>query len=305
MPKDLHELPKLRDSISYLYFEHAIIEQSDSSIVVIREDGRIPVSISSLTCLMLGPGTRVTHAAIKAMADNGCMVIWCGEQMTKYYASGMGETRSAANLLLQAKLCMDPDAHMAVVRRMYEIRFPKVSTKGMTLQQLRGLEGIRVRQAYQVHSRQYGVKWTKRDYKKTEWDDADEINRALSLSNTILYSVCQAAIISLGFSTGLGFIHTGKQLSFVYDIADLYKAETTIPAAFESVGKPRGQLEEQVRRTTRQRIVQADLMKRIAVDIGWTFSVQVKEEQENREDAGELWGPDEDIEGGYNHAGEA
>ena len=79
MPKDLHELPKLRDSISYLYFEHAVIEQEDASIVVIQENGRIPVPISSVTCLLLGPGTRVTHAAIKAMAENGCMVIWCGE----------------------------------------------------------------------------------------------------------------------------------------------------------------------------------------------------------------------------------
>lgn len=126
MPKDLHELPKLRDSISYLYFEHAVIEQENSSIVVIQESGRIPVPISAVTCILLGPGTKVTHAAIKAMAENGCMVVWCGENVGRFYASGMGETRSAANLLLQARLCMDEAAHMTVVRRMYEIRFPIV-----------------------------------------------------------------------------------------------------------------------------------------------------------------------------------
>ena len=126
MPKDLHELPKLRDSISYLYFEHAVIEQENSSIVVIQESGRIPVPISAVTCILLGPCTKVTHAAIKAMAENGCMVVWCGENAGRFYASGMGETRSAANLLLQARLCMDEAAHMTVVRRMYEIRFPIV-----------------------------------------------------------------------------------------------------------------------------------------------------------------------------------
>ncbi len=126
MPKDLHELPKLRDSISYLYIEHAVIEQDDSSIIVIREDGKIPIPVAMSTCLLLGPGTSITHAAVKAAAENGCLIAWCGEQAARFYASGMGETRSAENLLLQAKLCMDPAAHLAVVRRMYEIRFPAV-----------------------------------------------------------------------------------------------------------------------------------------------------------------------------------
>ena len=208
MKKDLHELPKLRDSISYLYFEHAIIEQADSSIVVIQESGRTPVPISSITCLLLGPGTRVTHAAIKAMADNGCLVIWCGEKAAHFYASGTGETRSAANLLLQARLCMDQRYHMEVVRRMYEIRFPKVSTGNLTLQQIRGMEGIRVRQTYQLEAKRWGIKWSGRKYKQVDWEDSDDINKALSTANTILYGICHAAIVSLGFSTGLGFVYS-------------------------------------------------------------------------------------------------
>ena len=142
MPKDLHELPKLRDSISYLYIEHAVIEQDDSSIVFIQKDGRVPVPITSLTCLLLGPGTSITHAAVRAAADNGCMLIWCGEAIGRFYASGMGETRSADNLLWQARLCVDPEAHLAVVHRMYEIRFPSLPTKDLTLQQIRGMEGV-------------------------------------------------------------------------------------------------------------------------------------------------------------------
>lgn len=301
MPKDLHELPKLRDSISYLYFEHAIIEQDDSSIVVIQEDGRIPVPISSVTCLLLGPGTRVTHAAIKAMAENGCMVVWCGENVGRFYASGMGETRSAANLLLQARLCMNEETHMAVVRRMYEIRFPKVPTKGMTLQQIRGMEGVRVRQTYQVEAKRCGVKWSARKYKQTAWDDADEINRALSSANAILYAVCQAAIVSLGFSPGLGFVHTGKLLSFVYDIADIYKTETSIPAAFEAVKEGPEDLERRVRVLTRRKIAKANLLGRIAEDLSWIFDVTLPEEQDNHGDVGNLWDETGEIEGGRNH----
>lgn len=304
MPKDYHELPKLRDSISYLYIEHAVIEQDDSSIVLLQEDGRIPVPIASVTCLLLGPGTRVTHAAIRAMAENGCMVVWCGEHTGRFYASGMGETRSADNLLLQARLCIDPDAHMAVVRRMYEIRFPALSTEGLTLQQIRGMEGIRVRQTYKTESKRTGVKWKARDYKQTDWDAADDINRALSAANAILYSVCQAAIVSLGFSTGLGFIHTGKMLSFVYDVADLYKTETSIPAAFEAAKDGSEGLDQRIRSMTRQRIAKAEILKRIAKDLMWIFSVPLGEEHDNQEQVGALWDDSGLIEGGKNHAGD-
>ncbi len=304
MPKDLHALPKLRDSISWLYFEKAVIEQEDSSIVVLQGENRIPVPIASVTCLMLGPGVSVTHAAVKAITDNGCLVVWCGERGERFYASGMGETRSAANLLLQAKLCMDPAAHMAVVRRMYEIRFPRVPTEGMSLQQIRGMEGVRVRQTYQTEAKRCGVKWSARKYKQTDWDDADDINRALSMANAILYAVCQAAIVSLGFSTGLGFVHTGKQMSFVYDIADLYKTETSIPAAFETVGKPTEDMDRRVRLLMRQKITKANIMKRVSDDIAWIFNVPLEDEQNNHTAVGNLWDSDGEIDGGKNHAGE-
>ncbi|MFU0833390.1 MAG: CRISPR-associated endonuclease Cas1 [Oscillospiraceae bacterium] len=288
MKKDLQELPKLRDSISYLYFEHAIIEQQDSSIVVIQKDNRIPVPVAALTCLMLGPGISITHAAIKALADNGCMVVWCGEHATRFYASGMGETRSAKNLLLQARLCMDEEAHMRVVRRMYEIRFPKMNCKGMTLQQIRGLEGIRVKKAYQIAAKRNGVTWKSRNYKHSRWEDADDINRALSAANSVLYSVCQASILSLGYSPALGFIHTGKMLSFVYDIGDLYKAETTIPAAFEAVKINRQDVERQARICCRKYFHSIHLMRRIAKDIAWIFG-ETENEHDEAPQTGELW----------------
>lgn len=303
MPKDLHELPKLRDSISYLYIEHAAIEQNNASIVIIQKDGTIPVPISSLTCLLLGPGTNITHAAVRAVAENGCMLIWCGEEIGRFYASGMGETRSSDHLLLQAKLCMDPEAHLSVVRRMYELRFPSVPTANLTLQQIRGLEGVRVKQTYRVESKRTGVKWLARNYRQTDWDAADDINRALSAANAILYSVCQAAIVSLGYSPGLGFVHTGKMLSFVYDIADLYKTETTIPAAFEAVRDQKGDLDKRIRLYTRQKIAKAGILKRVAEDIAWVFQIPLREEHQNRTETGELWDDNGVLPGGINYDG--
>lgn len=304
MAKDLQELPKLRDSMSYIYVEHAIIEQSDLSIVIIQADGRIPIPIASLTCLLIGPGTSITHAAIKNICENGCMAIWCGESIGRFYASGIGETRSSENLLLQAKLCMDNDAHLKVVRRMYEIRFPKLPDENLTIQQIRGMEGIRVRQAYKMASKMTGIKWTTRDYKLTEWDASDPINRALSCANSLLYSLCHAAIVSLGYSPALGFVHTGKMLSFVYDIGDLYKADTTIPAAFEAVKTNSSDLEREVRIICRRYFSKADILKRIANDIRWIFSVEEEEESDGMEYTGDLWSEDGNIVGGKNYGNE-
>ncbi|GHS89260.1 CRISPR-associated endonuclease Cas1 2 [Synergistales bacterium] len=312
MPQNLRILPKLRDSLSFLYVEHAIIEQDAMAIVMIRKDERTPIPIASITTLMVGPGVSITHAAIRAISDNGCMVIWCGERASRFYASGTGETRSAANLLLQARLCVDDEGHMEVVRRMYTRRFPNMDCIGMSLQQIRGLEGIRMREAYKMASKTSGVKWEKREYKTEDWDDSDDINRALSYANVILYGVCHAAIISLGFSTGLGFVHTGKMLSFVYDVADLYKAETTIPAAFSAVAQwlrtrkdeSRGELDRTVRVQCRQVFNAQKILKRIPDDIAWIFSMERGSEGVDALTTGNLWDDDGTVQGGKNYAGE-
>ena len=305
MPKDLQQLPKLRDSLSFLYIEHAIIEQDNLSIRVVRADGVVPIPIAAMTVLLLGPGVSITHAAIKAICDNGCTVIWCGDTASRFYAVGMGETRSADNLLHQAKLCMNDDLHMQVVRKMYERRFPDMDCANLTLSQIRGMEGVRVREAYRMFSKQYGVPWTKRDYKTTSWEDANPINRALSTANNVLYGICQGAIVSMGYSAGLGFIHTGKMLSFVYDIADLYKAECSIPAAFSVVGNGYSDLDGEVRKECRKRIKRQKIMQRIPEDIAWVFQVDQSSEQENAMRVGDLWETEgKRIAGGINRGGD-
>src|SRR5579872_310577 len=230
--KDLHLLPKVRDSWSYLYVEHCRVDQEAKAIALHDERGTTAVPCASLTLLMLGPGTSVTHAAIRVLAESGCLVAWTGEEGVRTYAQGMGETRSARNLLWQAYLCMNRQRRLEVVRRMYAKRFAEELAPHLTLEQIRGREGVRVREAYARASRESGVEWQGRSYHRNEWKSTDAVNRALSTANSCLYGVCHAAIISAGYSPALGFIHTGKMLSFVYDVADLYKADVTIPLAF-------------------------------------------------------------------------
>jgi CRISPR-associated protein Cas1 len=307
--KDLHLLPKVRDSWSYLYVEHAKIDQDQKAIAIHDANGKVPVPCASLTTLMLGPGTSITHAAIRSLADNGCLVIWSGEEGVRYYAQGMGETRSAQNLYRQATLWADPATRLEVVYRMYRMRFADPPATNLTLQQLRGLEGVRVREAYAAASRETGVEWKGRSYKRDSWEFADPINRALSCANSCLYGVVHAAIVSAGYSPALGFIHTGRMLSFVYDIADLYKADLTIPVSFRTVAEGPEQLERRVRYRCREIFQSSRLLGRIipAIDTalgagGELDSVGPVDFNLGTDAPGWLWDPTGIVEEGVNWA---
>ena len=275
--RNLQELPKLRDSLTYLYFEHGRLEQEHKAVAFIDKNKTItPIPAASLSVLMLGPGTTITHAAIKALADNGCMVLWTGEDATRMYAQGSGETRKAYHLLRQAELAGNENSRLQVVRRMYERRFTEPLDPDLTLQQIRGMEGARVRQAYATASEEFRVEWKGRKYDRQNWNKADPINRALSAANALLNGMCHAAIVSGGYSPALGFIHTGKQLSFVYDIADLYKAEITIPVAFWAVSLGVQQLHKRVRQGCREAFKHHRLLKRILPDIDHLLNIDAQ-----------------------------
>ena len=270
---DLRQLPRFDDSLSYLYLEHARIEQHDKAIAFIDGNGLTPVPVAALALLLLGPGTSITHAAVKALADNNCTVAWVGDEGLRFYAAGTGGTRGSATLLRQAALVSHPKARLQVVMRMYRKRFPGGLDVNLTIQQIRGMEGIRVREAYSAASKASGVPWAGRNYKRGDWSAADPVNRALSAGNACLYGLVQAAILSAGYSPALGFIHTGKQLSFVYDIADLYKADLIVPTAFDVVAWNPSSVERAMRDACRNKIREARLMQRILPDIAAVLDI--------------------------------
>ncbi len=308
---DLRQLPRFDDSLSFLYIEHARIEQSDKAVAIVDPQGKTPVPAAALALLMLGPGTSITHAAVKALADNNCTLAWVGDEGLRFYAAGIGGTRRTVALVRQARLVSDPTFRLAVVRRMYLKRFPQPLDPSLTLQQIRGMEGIRVREAYAAASKATGVPWSGRNYQRGNWDAADPVNRALSCGNACLYGVVQAAILSAGYSPALGFIHTGKQLSFVYDIADLYKAELIIPAAFDTASWQGVSVEKQMRTTCRQTFRNARLMQRILTDIRDVLDVDeaapaADDEEWDSDPAapGDLWAPeDQTASGGFASGG--
>lgn len=277
--QDLHDLPKLRDSLSYLYVEHAILDRKDSAIEAIQKEGRTMIPVAALCVLMLGPGTSITHAAIKILAENGCLVLWTGEEATHFYAQGLGETRKSYHLLRQAELACDPQKRSEVVMRMYRKRFQEAIDPSLDLVQLRGMEGVRVREAYAHASREWGVPWSGRRWDIGNWNKGDVINRALSAANALLNSVCHSAIVSGGYSPALGFIHTGRMLSFVYDIADLYKTELTVPAAFQATAEAPHQAERQARMLCRERFRETRLLERILPDIDELLGIEESSDQ--------------------------
>jgi CRISPR-associated protein Cas1 len=265
--RTLHELPRFKDRWSYLYLERGTLDQSSSSLVFHNALGDTAVPIDQLSLVMLGPGSTITHAAVKALATNNCLLAWVAEEGVRLYAHSTGGTFSARRLLWQAHLESDAVQRLAVVYRMYQKRLPGETLEDKTLQQIRGMEGLRVRQAYEKAAALFGIDWSGRDYDQEHWYDTSAANRALSAANACLYGVCHAAIVSAGYSAALGFIHTGKMLSFVYDVADLYKTDLTIPLAFRLAATVSRDLERAVRQACRMAFHEFRLMDRILPDI--------------------------------------
>lgn len=290
MPINLHDLPRLRDSLSYHYIEHAIVDRKQNAIEYIQESGRTLVPIANISVILLGPGTSLSHAAMKILMENGCSIVWVGEDSIRCYGQGLGETRRAYHLLRQAELVCHPDSREQVVRRMYQFRFGEELLEGLSLEQIRGKEGARVRESYAKASQQYGVLWKGRRYDRSDWGHGDTINRTLSAANALMNGICHAAITAGGYCPALGFVHTGRMLSFVYDIADLYKTELTVPAAFETVAESEEKTESRVRALCRERFREANLLKRILPDIDYLLNMPEDVEESFAVDPpSELW----------------
>lgn len=254
----------IKDRISVAYVEKGNIDVLDGAFVVVDKNGvRTHIPVGGLVCLMLEPGTRVSHAAVVLASRVGCLLIWVGQSGVRLYASGQPGGARADRLLYQAKLALDDEARLKVVRKMYEVRFKEKPPDKRSVDQLRGIEAVRVRKMYELLSRQYGVNWVRRNYDYNEWNSGDVPNRCLSSATACLYGVSEAAILAAGYAPAVGFIHTGKPQSFVYDIADLFKFETVVPLAFRVAAKNPKEPEREVRLACRETFRQSRLLRRI------------------------------------------
>ncbi|SDH19818.1 type I-E CRISPR-associated endonuclease Cas1e [Pseudonocardia oroxyli] len=232
-PVPLGQLVRSQDRLSFIYLEHCVVHRDANAITARDRKGTVHIPAASLGALLLGPGTTVSQQAMMLLAESGSTAVWVGEQGVRYYAHGRSLARSSRLLEAQASKVSNQRSRLAVARAMYAMRFAGEDTSGLTMQQLRGREGARVRRIYREQSERTGVEWTRRDYNPEDFAAGSVVNQALSAANTSLYGVVHAAIVALGCAPGLGFVHNGHALSFVFDVADLYKADVAIPVAFD------------------------------------------------------------------------
>lgn len=254
----------IKERNSMLFLQYGKIDVQDGAFVLVDDKGvRIQIPVGGVACLFLEPGTTITHAAVSLAADVGTLLVWVGEGGVRLYSSGQPGGARSDRLLYQAKLALEDTLRLKVVRAMYAFRFKDNPPEKRSIQQLRGIEGARVRAMYKLLSERYNVKWNNREYNPADWDKADPINKTVSAANHALYGICEAAILAAGYAPAIGFIHTGKPQSFVYDIADLFKFDTVIPLAFKIVGSGVQNPVQEVRRQCRDIFRESHLLKEI------------------------------------------
>lgn len=281
--------PRISDRVTFIYVEHSKINRVDGAVTVAESRGIVRIPASMIGILLLGPGTNISHRAMELLGESGTSVAWVGEHGIRHYAHGRSLSHTSKFLEMQAKLVSNTHTRLQVARKMYQMRFLGEDVSSQTMQQLRAKEGARIRKLYRKLASEYGVKWNGRTYDPDNFEGTDPVNQALSAANVALYGLAYSAITAMGMAAGLGFIHTGHDLSFVYDIADLYKAEITIPIAFQVASECKGG--EDVGRISRQKVREAfvggKVLARIVRDI--QILIGIKEEEQLEIEPLSLW----------------
>lgn len=304
-PVRIGELVRAKDRLSFIYLERATVHRDGNAITATDERGVVHIPAATIGALLLGPGTRVTHQAMMLLAESGSTAVWVGERGVRYYAHGRSLARSSRLLEAQAAAVTNQTARLRVARTMYEMRFPGEDVGALTMQQLRGREGARIRRLYRDHAERVGITWNRRDYDPENFDASDDVNRALSAATTCLYGIVHAVAVALGCAPGLGFVHTGHERSFVFDLADLYKADYAIPAAFDAAAEGGDDIPGATRRAVRDAIHTGHLLERCCADI---YALLLPDEPDGAAewdtDVVELWDRKGNVAGGISYESE-
>lgn len=269
IPITRESLPRVTDKYPFLYLERGRLEIDDSSLKWIDADGnRVRLPAATINCLLLGPGTSITHEAVKVASAANCSICWVGEDSLLFYASGITPTSTTRNMQRQALLAMHEKTSLAVARALFARRFPDADLENKSLQEMMGMEGLRVRNLYAQKAEQYNVGWKGRVFVPGKFELSDVTNQILTSTNAALYGILCSCVHSLGYSPHLGFVHSGSPLPFIYDLADLYKADLTIDLAFSLTLSLAGKYNKYtVAEAFRTRVIEQDLLKHVALDI--------------------------------------
>ncbi len=265
----LADLPKIRERYPFLYLEHGRLEIDDSSVKWIsadREIFRLPAAV--ISTLLLGPGTSVTHEAVKILASLNTTVCWVGEDSLVFYAVGQSPTANTRNLKKQLELSSDPVRSLTVAKKMFLQRFPDTALRNKKLKDLMVMEGARIQMLYADLAEKYLVLWKGRSYKPGDFKLSDLTNQLITSCNAALYALISSVVHALGLSPHIGFVHSGSPLPFVYDIADLYKEHLVFDLAFSLTNELAGVYDRRIAlERFRERVIEFDLMRKCPEDI--------------------------------------
>lgn len=264
--------PQSKDRYPLLYFEHGRIEVDDSSVKWVGANRDIyAIPVATISTILLGPGTTVTHESVKAISSSNTTICWVGDDSLRFYAAGITPTADTRNLLQQIRCATDPETRLTVAKRLFSERFPNESLEGKSLQTLMGMEGVRVRALYAGKAEEYGVPWNGRRYIPGKMEASDKVNRFLTHANSLLYAIITSSVIAHGYDPRIGFIHSGSPLPFVYDLSDLYKEFLTIDLAFTLAGKEEKITNARLVEEFTKRAVDFDLLSKLSQDLEAIF----------------------------------
>ncbi|GAA2699155.1 type I-E CRISPR-associated endonuclease Cas1e [Nonomuraea recticatena] len=261
------DLTRMADRLSFVYLERCTVHREDNALTAEDADGVTHIPSATIGTLLLGPGTRVTHQAMSVLGDSGAGVVWVGERGVRFYSGGRSLSRSSALVEAQAVKWANQRTRLKTARQMYRMRFPDEDPAGLTRHELLGREGRRVKACYRHHAARTGIAWNGRQYLPGEFASGDPANQAVTAAAQCMYGIAQTAVTALGCAPGLGFIHSGHELAFVLDIADLYKTEIAIPVAFEVAAESPDDIGSRTRRAIRDQVNKVGLLKRCVEDI--------------------------------------
>lgn len=301
-PATVGQVSRVTDRMTFLYLERAIVHREGNAITSQDERGLVHIPAATIAAIMLGPGTTISHQALMLLADSGTTAVWVGENGVRYYAHGRPLARSSRLLDLQAAAVTNQSSRLRVARAMYAMRFEGEDVSSLTMQQLRGREGARVRRLYREHASDAGVEWKSRSYQSDDFEAGDDLNRALSAATACLYGVVHAVIVALGCSPALGFVHTGHDRSFVFDIADLYKMDLAVPVAFQVAASQSDDIGGDVRRAMRDAMHAKHLLARCADDVHRLLGSAGEDQTDVSYDVVELWDRGLRVAAGQNYA---
>jgi CRISPR-associated protein Cas1 len=198
------------------------------------DPGNYQIPHQAVSIILLGPGSSVTHDALRLLARHGCALAAVGEGAVRFYTAPPLLPDSSAAARSQVTLWADPKTRMEVARAMYAMRFGEfVLTRDIEV--LRGQEGARIKRSYQLAAQRFGVPWNGRIYDRNDPDATDTSNQALNHAATAMSAAATVAVASVGAIPQLGFIHEDSGQAFVLDIADLYRHDVTLEIAFGAV----------------------------------------------------------------------